>query len=135
MSFYNSVQLIQDFELGQRPQYIFILWYTNKQVPYPQVHIYAIHTTYTVYLLVFQVCNTSGSLIPFCAACQSRKSNKYLMAFGNGFPLGTVKTALKRSSTNGCRILCITRTSKLKLSLENFLNKPWWRAIWAKILL
>ena len=65
------------------------------------------HRKLQLYLLVFQVCSTSGSEIPFCAACQSKKSNKYLIAFGSGFPLGTVNTTLNRSSTKGCKILCI----------------------------
>ena len=91
-----------------------------------------------MYLLVFHVCRTSGSLIPFCAACQSKKSNKYLMAFGNGFPLGTVNTDLNRSSTKGCRILCITSKIYMRFyskPLFNLCGKQSWQKYFSDQLL
>ena len=50
-------------------------------------------------LLVFQVCRVSGSCWLRSAACTSRKSQRYLIAFGSGCPFGMVKMALNRSST------------------------------------
>ena len=37
--------------------------------------------------------------MPMSAAWKSRKSKRYLIALGGDVPLGTAKTALKRSST------------------------------------
>ena len=50
-------------------------------------------------LLVFQVCRVSGSCWLRSAACTSRKSQRYLIAFGSGCPFGMLKMALNRSST------------------------------------
>lgn len=53
------------------------------------------------YLLVFQMCSTSGSLILLLSPWASRKSKKYLMA-GGVLRLGVPQIVLNRFSTNEC---------------------------------
>lgn len=54
-----------------------------------------------MYLLLFHVCTTSGSVIPCCIAWSSRKSNIYLIANGRALPRWAVLNIVSnKSSTN-----------------------------------
>lgn len=70
----------------------------------------------TPYLLVFQMCNTSGSLTFMLSACVSKKSKKYLTATGT-LQCVVPQMDLNRFSTNEC-----TATFKEAEGMEHFKN-------------
>lgn len=58
-------------------------------------------------LLLFQVCTTSGSVMPCKRAWSSRKSNMYFIASGSAEPrCAVLKIVSNRSSTNFWRVPC-----------------------------